>query len=159
MGPMKAVYTIVDITSAVYSFMLFDIAGDRIGGFRAFCLFTIPTLALPLLLRLFYRSVYPLLADKTRRATGGRQKSGSHAEDIQVETIEAVFSDLSVTTAAARGAGAREAGSGSSLSLNGRSSLASGGSSLTRDSKGGSSLELTDRGSLSNSHLEPGDNL
>jgi hypothetical protein len=84
-GPMKAVYTMIDVTSVVYSIMLFDIAGDRIGGFPAFYTVSIPMLCVPVLIRVGYRWIYPLL---TRKQQEGRQKSTSRAECIQVDIIE-----------------------------------------------------------------------
>jgi hypothetical protein len=85
LGPMKAVYTMIDVTSVVYSIMLFDIAGDRIGGFPAFYTFSIPMLCAPVIIRVGYRWIYPLL---TRKQQQGRQKSTSRAECIQVDIIE-----------------------------------------------------------------------
>lgn len=85
LGPMKAVYTMVYVTSVVYSIMLFDIAGDKIGGFPAFYTFSIPMLCVPVLIRVGYGWMYPLLLKKQRL---GRQKSTSRAECIQVDIIE-----------------------------------------------------------------------
>ena len=84
MGPIKAMYAMVDISSLVYSILLFDIAGDRIGGFRAFYSFSIPMLCLPLLIRLGFRWFSPLFS----RGQQESKKAGRGAEDIQVDVLE-----------------------------------------------------------------------
>jgi hypothetical protein len=83
LGPMKAVYTMIDVTSVVYSIILLDIAGDRIGGFPAFYTFSLPMLCAPVIIRAGYRWIYPLL---TRKQPDIFQSRG-RAEGIRVEII------------------------------------------------------------------------
>lgn len=85
MGPYKAVYWMIDVTCVVYSFLFFDMAGDKIGGYPAFFYLAIPTLTIPLFIRLFYR-IREKIMKKMR--VNGRQKSTSRAEDIQVHIID-----------------------------------------------------------------------
>jgi Leucine-rich repeat (LRR) protein len=66
LGPVQSVWTMIDISALFFAVLLFDISGDEVGWLYAVSCFSLPTLLLPVMIRVIYREYWRYLLCQKR---------------------------------------------------------------------------------------------
>jgi Leucine-rich repeat (LRR) protein len=102
LGAVQSVWTMIDISALFFGVLLFDVSGDEVGWLLAVCCFSLPTLLLPVLIRVIYREYWRYLICQKRGGDSNRSGSGSSgkstAKDPNTVTHATVVNEIHTPT-------------------------------------------------------------